>query len=69
MKKYYNLSQHSGERLVYFRSTDVEQNNYHRLLWSVPDEWLYLLSKNKSILVIDKSKKKMERLKEFSFQF
>jgi hypothetical protein len=53
--KYYNLSQCEGDRLVYFRSTDIEQHNYHRLLWSVPDEWLYLLHKNHDIMVIDNS--------------
>ena len=52
---YYNLSQCVGERMVYFRSTDVEQRNYHRLLWSVPDEWLYHLSQGNQIKLIDKS--------------
>lgn len=53
---YYNLSQCHGDRVVYFRSTDVEQKNYHRLLWSVPDEWLYLLYNGCEILVVDASK-------------
>ncbi len=50
---YDNLSQSTGTRVVYLRSTDVEQRNYRRLLWSVPDEWLYLLSQNNSIVVRD----------------
>lgn len=53
--KYFNLSQCTGPRMVYFRSTDVEQKNYHRLLWSVPDEWLYLLMTGQEIEVIDQS--------------
>jgi hypothetical protein len=62
---YNNLTQYTKGRLVYFRSTDVEQCNYIRLLWSVPDEWLYLLSKGKKIVVKDKSsnyKGKIERI-------
>lgn len=62
---YYNLSQCSGEKMVYFRSTDIEQKNYHRLLWSIPDEWFYWLYKGKEIKVIDKSsnrKGKVERI-------
>jgi hypothetical protein len=58
MKTYWNLTQCNGPRTVYFRSTDVEQKNYHRLLWSVPDEWLYLLYKSESIRVVDKSSNK-----------
>ncbi len=51
--------------MVYFRSTDVEQKNYHRLLWAVPDEWLFLLSSGTSIAVVDKSSNgsgKIERI-------
>lgn len=66
---YYNLTQCAndcnGNRVVYFRSTDIEQANYERLLWSVPDEWLYLLYKKESINVIDKSihgRGKIERI-------
>ena len=55
---YNNLSQLIEGRLVYFRSTDVEQKNYHRLLWSVPDEWFYLLSKGYTIIVRDISSNK-----------
>lgn len=52
---YHNLTQAIGDRLVYFRSTDIEQGNYRRLLWCIPDEWFYLLYKGNSILVVDKS--------------
>jgi hypothetical protein len=54
---FYNLTQcgNADVRTVYLRSTDVEQHNYHRLLWSVPDEWLYLLFLDHDICVIDKS--------------
>lgn len=65
MKIYHNLSQCEGKRVVYLRSTDVEQKHYHRLLWSVPDEWFYWLSKGESILIIDRSsnkKGKIERI-------
>lgn len=65
MKTYNNLTQIVTGRLVYFRSTDVEQKNYHRLLWSIPDEWFYLLSKEEKIIIKDKSsnhKGKIERI-------
>lgn len=39
--RYDNLSQSLGGRACYFRSTDVEQMNYERLLWSIPDDWFY----------------------------
>ena len=55
---YHNMTQAFGPRLCYFRSTDVEQKNYHRLLWSVTDEMLYLsLVKGMKIVVIDRSTK------------
>ena len=50
---YYNLSQNLTGRLVYIRSTDIEQHNWRRLLWSVPDEWLFLLSKDEEIVIND----------------
>ena len=64
---YYNLSQCAGmgRRYVYFRSTDVEQMNYHRLLWSVPDEWLYFMHKKLDVVVYDissNSRGKIERI-------
>ena len=66
---YYNLTQCAndcnGNRVVYFRSTDIEQRNYERLLWSVPDEWLYLLYRGIPIHVVDKStheRGKIERI-------
>jgi len=64
MKIYYNLTQASGNRVVYFRSTDIEQHNYSRLLWSIPDEWLYFLSQGEDILVVDRSSNrgKIERI-------
>jgi len=52
---YYNLGQCVGNRMLYFRSTDVEQMNYRRLLWSVPDELLYFLSVNESITIVEKT--------------
>lgn len=58
MKTYYNLGQCIGERMVYFRSTDIEQKNWKRLLWSVPDELLFYLSKGEEIAIIDKSSNK-----------
>jgi hypothetical protein len=56
--RYFNLTQSSGHRVVYLRSTDIEQKNYHRLLWSVPDEWLYLLMVGDEIEVVDISSNK-----------
>lgn len=52
---YYNLSQNTNGRLVYFRSTDVEQKLWKRLLWSVPDEMLYHIANEKQIKIIDKT--------------
>lgn len=48
---YHNLGQSVGDRVVYLRSTDIEQMNWRRLLWSVPDEWFYLWSLGKTIVV------------------
>ncbi len=66
-KTYYNLSQTADpqKRLVYFRSTDVEQHNYGRLLWSVPDEILFLLVSGYDVEIIDISSNgrgKIERI-------
>jgi hypothetical protein len=63
--RYWNLSQCIGDRQVYLRSTDVEQKNYHRLLWAVPDEWLSILMNGNAIMVYDKSSNrrgKIERI-------
>lgn len=63
--EYGNLTQCPMERNVYFRSTDVEQNNWTRLLWSVPDEWFWLWSQGHEIKLYDKSIKargKIERI-------
>lgn len=65
MSIYYNLTQASGDKVVYFRSTDIEQHNWHRLLWCIPDEWFYKLYLGDNILVIDKTsnhKGKIERI-------
>jgi len=59
---YYNLTQCSGDRVVYFRSTDIEQKNYERLLWSVPDEWFFLFYKGEPIHVVDKSTHKRGKI-------
>ncbi len=60
---FHNMTQSFGSRLCYFRSTDVEQKNYHRLLWSVTDEMLYLsLMKGKKIVVIDRSTKRQNKI-------
>ena len=59
---YNNLGQMIEGRLVYFRSTDIEQQNYHRLLWSIPDEWLYLLSQDNQIIIKDKSTHKRGKI-------
>jgi len=55
---YNNLGQITGHRMCYFRSTDIEQHNYHRLLWSVTDEMLYYISKGHGIVIKEKSIKK-----------
>ena len=59
---YHNLTQCHGPRMVYFRSTDVEQMNWQRLLWSVPDEWFYWLMKGYQIIVVDKSQHKRGKI-------
>jgi hypothetical protein len=51
--KYENLGQCVGERVVYIRSTDIEQMNWHRLLWSIPVEWYYLWSIGESVELHD----------------
>ena len=53
MPTYHNLTQNTEGRLVYIRSTDIEQKNWHRLLWSVPDEWLYQMRLGENIEVVD----------------
>lgn len=50
---YENLGQCVGDRVVYIRSTDIEQMNWHRLLWSIPDEWFYRWSIGDEIVVHD----------------
>jgi len=63
--KYCNLTQNQGSRNCYFRSTDIEQKNWKRLLWSVPDEMLYFMSLGKRIDIVDKATKdrnKVERI-------
>ena len=64
---YYNLTQFYSvrKRLVYFRSTDVEQGNWDRLLWSVPDEMLFLIARGYEIIIYDKTsngKGKIEKI-------
>ena len=62
--KYYNLTQTNGTRNCYFRSTDVEQKNWRRLLWSVPDEFLYFWSIGKEVVIIDKSTKPRNKIEK-----
>lgn len=67
--KYYNLTQalpfaQSEARLCYFRSTDVEQMNYERLLWSVPDEMLYFLSRGQTVEIVDASRHKRGKIEK-----
>ena len=57
---YYNLTQaapadYFSARSCYFRSSDVEHKHWSRLLWSVPDEMLFLLAKGVKIRIYDKS--------------
>jgi len=64
---YWNLTQCAGKgkRYVYIRSTDIEQANWHRLLWSVPDEWFFLLAQGDRVRFIDCSthkRGKVERI-------
>jgi hypothetical protein len=64
---YFNLRQglraltkfhYTCPRFVYFRSTDIEQKLYDRLLWSVPDEMLFFLARGFEVYVVDCSTKK-----------
>ncbi|HII94373.1 MAG TPA: hypothetical protein HA367_01320 [Candidatus Methanofastidiosum sp.] len=62
---YGNLTQCPMERNVYLRSTDVEQCNWTRLLWSVPDEWFWLWNRGEEVKLFDCSIKphgKIERI-------
>ena len=57
---YYNLTQaaptdYFSTRSCYFRSSDVEHKHWRRLLWSVPDEMLFLLAKGVTVRIYDKS--------------
>jgi hypothetical protein len=63
--EYNNLGQMLEGRLVYFRSTDIEQMNYERLLYSVPDEWFVHFINGNKIVVNDisiKARGKVERI-------
>lgn len=60
--EYRNLTQCFGERMCYFRSTDIEQKNWKRLLWTFPDEMLYFMSQGEEIIITDKSKKKHNKI-------
>lgn len=67
IRHYYNLTQYPllGGTHTYFRSTDVEQMNWERLLWSVPDDMLWYLSQDVEIMIHDKSSNfrgKIERI-------
>lgn len=64
---WYNLTQCAGfdGRKLYLRSTDVEQMNWHRLLWSVPDELLFELASGTEVTIRDRSSNrtgKIERI-------
>ncbi len=59
---YSNLGANSGSKMMYIRSTDIEQKNWKRLLWSFPDEALYFMSKGKKIIIIDKCCKKIGKV-------
>lgn len=48
--------------MCYFRSTDIEQKNWKRLLWSFPDEMLYFMSLGKKIQIVDKSTKERNKI-------
>jgi hypothetical protein len=41
--------------MAYLRSTDVEQGNWHRLLWSVPDEWFWRWANGHSVALMDET--------------
>lgn len=62
--EYHNLTQFADDnlRLVYLRSTDIEQMNWHRLLWAVPDEWLFHLFGGRDIVLHDKSSNKTGKI-------
>ena len=69
MVRYYNLTQalpftKPNSRLCYFRSTDVEQKNYERLLWSVPDEMLYHLARGQTVEIVDASRHKRGKIEK-----
>jgi hypothetical protein len=64
---FHNLTQCTGERCCWLKSTDVEQSatNFRRLLWSVPDEWLHLWHIGEEVILYDESIKahnKIERI-------
>ena len=52
---YCNLSHWLCNRVVYLKSTDIEQMHYERLLWSIPDDWFYQWYKKNTIVLKEKS--------------
>lgn len=55
---YANLGSNIGARMMYIRSTDIEQKNWVSLLASFPDEALYFMTRGKKIIIVDKSSNK-----------
>lgn len=56
--KYKNLGANCGKRMMYIKSTDIEQKRWDKLLLSFLDEALYFLSIGKRIIIEDKCNKK-----------
>ena len=51
---YYNLGANCGDRMMYIRSTDIEQKQWEKLLLSFPDEALFFMKKGKKIIIEDR---------------
>lgn len=54
---YKNLGANSGNRMIYIRSTDIENKRWDKLLLSFPDEALYFMTKGNKIIIEDKCSK------------
>ena len=59
---YKNLGANSGERMIYIRSTDIEQKRWDKLLLSFTDEALFHMTMGRKIVIEDKCCKKYGKI-------
>lgn len=54
---YKNLGANSGDRMIYIRSTDIEQKRWDKLLLSFTDEALFHMTMGRKIVIEDRCNK------------